>query len=73
MKLFKPFIERFFLKKRVIMGFMGTNLIGAEGFVTDGMVPSDAERAKSGISIIITKLVTVDFPEGKGIKHQFSI
>lgn len=55
------------------MASMGTNLADAEGFVTDEMVAYYAERAKGGAGLIMTELVTVDFPLGNGIERQLSI
>jgi 2,4-dienoyl-CoA reductase-like NADH-dependent reductase (Old Yellow Enzyme family)/thioredoxin reductase len=55
------------------MASMGTNLADPEGFVTDEMVFYYAERAKGGAGLIMTELVTVDFPLGNGIERQLSI
>jgi 2,4-dienoyl-CoA reductase-like NADH-dependent reductase (Old Yellow Enzyme family)/thioredoxin reductase len=52
---------------------MGTNLADPEGFVTDEMVSYYAERARGGAGLIMTELVTVDFPLGNGIERQLSI
>ncbi len=55
------------------MASMGTNLADPEGFVTDEMVSYYAERARGGVGLIMTELVTVDFPLGNGIERQLSI
>ena len=55
------------------MASMGTNLAGTEGFVTDEMISYYVERAKGGVGLIMTELVTVDFPLGNGIERQLSI
>jgi len=55
------------------MASMGTNLADTEGFVTDEMIAYYVERAKGGASLIMTELVTVDFPLGNGIERQLSI
>lgn len=55
------------------MASMGTNLADTEGFVTDEMIAYYVERAKGGAGLIMTELVTVDFPLGNGIERQLSI
>ncbi len=55
------------------MASMGTNLADAEGFATDEMIAYYAERAKGGGGLILTELVTIDFPGGSGIERQLSI
>jgi 2,4-dienoyl-CoA reductase-like NADH-dependent reductase (Old Yellow Enzyme family)/thioredoxin reductase len=61
------------LKNRIAMASMGTNLADTEGFVTDEMIAYYTERAKGGAGLIMTELVTVDFPLGNGIERQLSI
>ena len=56
-----------------MMASMGTNLADREGFVTDEMVCYYAERAKGGVGLIMTELVTIIFPGGNGIERQLSI
>jgi 2,4-dienoyl-CoA reductase-like NADH-dependent reductase (Old Yellow Enzyme family) len=74
MKLFDPIqLKGLFLKNRIAMASMGTNLADTEGFVTDKMIAYYAERAKGGAGVIMTELVTVDFPLGNGIERQLSI
>ena len=74
MKLFEPIqLKGLLLKNRIAMASMGTNLADSEGFVTDGMIAYYAERAKGGAGLIMTELVTVDFPLGNGIERQLSI
>jgi 2,4-dienoyl-CoA reductase-like NADH-dependent reductase (Old Yellow Enzyme family)/thioredoxin reductase len=52
---------------------MGTNLADPEGSVTDEMISYYVERARGGVGLIMTELVTVDFPLGNGIERQLSI
>jgi 2,4-dienoyl-CoA reductase-like NADH-dependent reductase (Old Yellow Enzyme family) len=74
MKLFKPFkLKGLLLRNRIVMSSMGTNLADREGFVTDEMVAYYGERAKAGAGLIMTELVTVEFPRGNGIERQLSI
>jgi 2,4-dienoyl-CoA reductase-like NADH-dependent reductase (Old Yellow Enzyme family) len=74
MKLFDSFqLKNLYLKNRIVMASMGTNLADSEGFVTDEMISYYAERAKGGAGLIMTELVTVDFPLGNGIERQLSI
>jgi len=74
MKLFDPIqLKDVPLKNRIVMASMGTNLADPEGFVTDEMVAYYVERAKGGVGLIMTELVTVDFPLGNGIERQLSI
>ncbi len=74
MKLFKPFkLKDLLLKNRIVMASMGTNLADREGFVTDEMIAYYGERAKGGAGLIMTELVTVEFPRGNGIERQLSI
>ena len=55
------------------MASMGTNLADPEGFATDEMVAYYAERAKGGGGLILTELVTIDYPGGSGIERQLAI
>ena len=74
MKLFDPIqLKDLVVKNRIVMASMGTNLSDPEGFVTDEMIVYYAERAKGGAGLIMTELVTVDFPLGNGIERQLSI
>lgn len=74
MKLFSPIrLKDLVLKNRIVMASMGTNLADPEGFVTDEMISYYAERARGGAGLIMTELVTVDFPLGNGIERQLSI
>jgi len=74
MKLFDSIqLKNLFLKNRIAMASMGTNLADSEGFVTEEMIAYYAERAKGGAGLIMTELVTVDFPLGNGIERQLSI
>lgn len=74
MKLFDPIqLKGLTIKNRIVMASMGTNLADPEGFVTDAMTSYYAERAKGGVGLIMTELVTVDFPLGNGIERQLSI
>jgi 2,4-dienoyl-CoA reductase-like NADH-dependent reductase (Old Yellow Enzyme family)/thioredoxin reductase len=74
MKLFEPFqLKGLLLRNRIVMASMGTNLADPQGFVTDEMVSYYVERAKGGAGLIITELVTVDFPSGNAIERQLSI
>ncbi len=74
MKLFESFrIKDLELRNRIIMASMGTNLSSPEGFVTDELVSYYAERAKGGAGLIITELVSIDFPLGNGVERQLSI
>ena len=74
MKLFEPFrLKNLILKNRIVMASMGTNLSSPDGFVTDEMISYYAERAKGGAGLIITELVTIDFPLGNGVERQLSI
>ena len=74
MKLFESIqLKDLCLKNRIAMASMGTNLAHAEGFVTEEMIAYYAERAKGGAGLIMTELVTVEFPLGNGIERQLSI
>jgi len=74
MKLFDSIqLKNLFLKNRIAMASMGTNLSDPEGFVTGEMIAYYAERAKGGAGLVMTELVTVDFPLGNGIERQLSI
>ncbi len=74
MKLLEPFrLKNLMLRNRIVMASMGTNLSSPEGFVTDGLISYYAERAKGGAGLIITELVTIDFPLGNGVERQLSI
>jgi 2,4-dienoyl-CoA reductase-like NADH-dependent reductase (Old Yellow Enzyme family)/thioredoxin reductase len=74
MKLFDPIqLKGLSLKNRIVMASMGTNLADPDGFVTDEMICYYTERAKGGAGLIMTELVTVDFPLGNGIEGQLSI
>jgi 2,4-dienoyl-CoA reductase-like NADH-dependent reductase (Old Yellow Enzyme family)/thioredoxin reductase len=74
MKLLEPFqLKGLLLKNRIVMASMGTNLANPQGFVTDEMISYYVERAEGGAGLIITELVTVDFPLGNGIERQLSI
>lgn len=74
MILLEPFrLKNLVLRNRIIMASMGTNLASPEGFVTDELIAYCGERARGGAGLIITELVTIDFPSGNGIEHQLSI
>jgi 2,4-dienoyl-CoA reductase-like NADH-dependent reductase (Old Yellow Enzyme family)/thioredoxin reductase len=74
MKLFEPIqLKGLYLKNRIVMASMGTNLADSEGFVTEEMIAYYAERARGGAGLIMTELTTVDFPLGNGIERQLSI
>lgn len=74
MKLLEPFVlKTAFLRNRIVMASMGTNLADPEGFVTEEMIAYYAERAKGGSGLILTELVTIEFPGGSGIERQLSI
>ena len=74
MKVFEPFqLKGLLLRNRIVMASMGTNLADAKGFVTDELVSYYVERAKGGVGLIITELVTIDFPLGNGVERQLSI
>jgi 2,4-dienoyl-CoA reductase-like NADH-dependent reductase (Old Yellow Enzyme family)/thioredoxin reductase len=74
MKLLEPFVLKTArLRNRIVMASMGTDLADPEGFATDEMVAYYAERAKGGSGLILTELVTIDFPGGNAIERQLAI
>jgi len=72
LKLMEPFsIGTMRLKNRVVMPGMGTNFANRDGSVSDQLINYYAERAKGGIGLIITEVVTPD-PPGQCIPAQLA-
>ncbi|MFA7468747.1 MAG: FAD-dependent oxidoreductase [Desulfotomaculaceae bacterium] len=61
------------IKNRIIMPAMGTNLASETGAVTKPMISYYRERAKGGVGMIITEIVSVDAPQGNAIPNELCL
>lgn len=55
------------------MPAMGTNLAKETGAVSQPMIHYYRERAKGGVGLIITEIVSIDSPQGNGTAKQLSL
>ena len=69
----KGFIGDIVIKNRTVMPAMGTNLASETGAVTPAMIHYYGERAKGGVGLIITEIVSVDSPGGCAIPKQLDL
>ncbi|MBS3969500.1 MAG: FAD-dependent oxidoreductase [Clostridia bacterium] len=61
------------IRNRTVMPAMGTNLANETGGVSQAMVHYYRARAKGGVGLIITELVSVDSPGGYAIPKQLDL
>lgn len=61
------------VRNRTVMPAMGTNLANETGGVSQAMVHYYRARAKGGVGLIITEIVSVDSPLGYAIPKQLSL
>jgi len=69
----KGLIGNMSIKNRTVMPAMGTNLASETGAVTQAMLHYYRARAKGGVGLIITEIVSVDSPGGYAIPKQLDL
>ncbi len=69
--LFDPIkVGKVWLKNRMVMAPMATNLATQKGFATDELIDYYVERARHEIGLVILESTCIDSPVGKNIAHE---
>ena len=73
-KLLEPgHIGQLELRNRIIMAPMGTNFATREGYVTERIKNYYEERARGGVGLIISGVISIDAPQGRNMDYQVAI
>lgn len=62
-----------YVKNRIVMSPMGTNLAGEDGYITEQIKRYYEERAKGGAGLIIVEVASIDYPKGAVMPRQVAI